>query len=328
MELSFKQKIPLLFLIGICCWWGYYYNSNSVLNDFGDANFEWLFLLDGLLMLPVLCYFCIKDKKEAAIKALIYGCLVILVGSYIIPEQNKFIWNYLESGRYLVLAIFVLLETTAILTVYLAIRSSLSQKTDPDLAIQLPINNFLGNGTLSKIMIFETRMWTYLFFAHRIKLYHFDGHQHFNYHQKDDAQSNALGFIFLILFEMPLLHIILHFVWSSLAANIVTALTLFGLAFFVAEYRAMSRRPISIGNNELIIRYGIYNSLNISLDNIKSIDLNGKRIRRSPLIKRYNFFGIPNIEIQLKIPLEETEVVYLGINNPNQLINTVEILKK
>lgn len=327
MTSSFKQKIPLLFLVSICCWWGFYYNSYSPLNDFGAANFEWLFLLDGFLMLPILCFFCIKNKKEAGIKAVVYSCLVILVGSYIIPEQNKLIWNYLESGRYLVLAIFLFFELSAVLTVYLAIRIALYQKTDPDLAIQKPIKNFLGDGSLSKVFTFETRMWTYLFFANRIKPNYFNGQQHFSYHQKDDAQSNALGFIFLILFEIPLVHIILHFIWSPLAANIATALTLFGLAFFIAEYRAMSRRPISITSNELVIRYGIFNSLNISLNNIKSVKLNSKRIRRNPSIKRYDLYGTPNIEVQLHNPVGKIEAVYLGIDKPNQLINGIEIQK-
>ncbi len=116
MNTSLKQKIPLIFLVCVSIFWGFYYASNSSLNDFGAANYEWLFLIDGLLVLPLLCFLCIKDKKQAVIKALVMGCLVVLIGSYIIPEPSKFIWHYLESGRYVVLLAFLLFEVVAIST--------------------------------------------------------------------------------------------------------------------------------------------------------------------------------------------------------------------
>ena len=95
-----------------------YYQGSHPLNDFGKANFEWLYLLDALIVLPVLCLILIKNKKEAAFKALMLCSLAILVGSYIIPEQNKFLMNYLEQGRYGLLALIVILELSALITVY------------------------------------------------------------------------------------------------------------------------------------------------------------------------------------------------------------------
>ena len=52
---SIKSKIPFVFLISISLFWGIYYQGKHPLNDFGNANFEWLYLLDALIVLPVLC---------------------------------------------------------------------------------------------------------------------------------------------------------------------------------------------------------------------------------------------------------------------------------
>ncbi|WP_462163324.1 hypothetical protein [Pseudoalteromonas xiamenensis] len=65
--------------------------------------------------------FCTKNKKEGLLKAVVLGSLAVLSGSYIIPEQSKLIWLYLENVRYLFLAIILVFEIVAISTVYSAI---------------------------------------------------------------------------------------------------------------------------------------------------------------------------------------------------------------
>ena len=323
MNSSIKSKIPLLFLVCISLWWGFYYQSNSKLNDYGSANFEWLFLLDALIVLPIICFLCVKDKKEALLKYIILMCLAVFFGSYIIPEQSKLIWHYLENGRYFVLAVILLFELVAISTVYLAIKGALSKNEDPDLSIEKPIKQYLGEGPVAKLLSFETRMWTYALFSKRVKLENFSGQQHFTYHKKDGAQSNLHGFLFLIAFETPIMHLLLHFIWSPFAANIVTLLTVFGLIFFFAEYRAVSRRPISLVGNNLFIRYGLYQPLVIPLDNIAKIIKNTEFVKRSRFVKRYNYSGYPNVEIELIDPAGKVKSVYIGVDNAEQFISAV-----
>lgn len=324
MSHSIKTKIPFLFLVVISISWGFYYSSYSKLNDYGRANFEWLYLLDALVMLPIVCFFCIKSKKEALLKSIVLVCLAILIGSYIVPVQNKIFWHYLESGRFLVLGVIFLFEIAAILTVYHAIKSALVQHQDPDMAIEKPIKRFLGEGLVAQLLNFETRMWTYALFYKRVKMENFSGERHFSYHLKDGAQSNLLGFVFLIVFELPLMHLLLHFIWSPLAANIVSLLTVFALVFFYAEYRSVSRRPISLRSNDLIIRFGLYQPLIIPFANIANISKSHDLIRRTKDTKRYNYSGVPNIEIELIKPIGHIKKVYLGVDQPESLIQAVQ----
>ena len=321
---SIKQKLPLLFLLLISVSWGFYYQGEHWLNDYGVANVEWLYLIDALLVLPLLCFICIKDKKQAAIKAAVLCSLAVLVGSYIIPAQSKLVWHYLESGRYLLVALFLLFELAAMLTVYLAIRSALKQQAEPDLAISQPIERLLGKGITADILAFETRLWTYLLFASKIKPAQFQGDKHFSYHVKDGAQTNAQGFILLIALELPLVHLFLHFAWSPLAANIVSGLTLFSLMFFIAEYRAMAIRPVSIDAEHIYIRYGIFNRRIIPLANIFVIRRHKGYVTRSSDSKRYNFAGEPNIAIELRQADDKITYLYLGLDQPQAFIDCVQ----
>ena len=111
--------------------------------------------------------------------------------------------------------------------------------------------------------------------------------------------------------------------WSSTAANIITGLTIFSLLFFIAEYRAVAKRPVSISKSQLIIRCGLYPAYNIALENIKSIDLNTDFIARARSIKRYNYSGYPNIKIKLIEPMGDINTVFLGLDDPHHFINAM-----
>jgi hypothetical protein len=226
-----KQNIPFLFLLIISASWAFFYQSSNIMNGYGNDKSEWLLLIDGLIFLPILCFLCIKDKKEATIKAAAYACLIILLGSFVIPESSKLAWPYFESLRYLAIAAFIVLEVTTILTVFFAIKDSLTKKEDPDIAISKPIENIIGKGAISALLSFEARVWTYALFSKKIRREYFTGENNFSCHKKDGTQSNQLGFILIILFELPIMHILLHFLQSPYAANVVTGLTLLGLVF-------------------------------------------------------------------------------------------------
>ena len=304
----------------ICAFWAFFYQSTNAMNEYGAEKPEWLLLIDGLIVLPILCFFCVNDKKEAALKAVAYGCLIILLGSFVIPENSKVVWPYLESLRYLAIAAFVVLELTTIFTVFFAIKASLTKDKDPDMSISQTIENILGKGAISALLSFEARVWTYALFSKNIKPQYFTGDFHFSCHKKDGTQSNQLGFILIILFELPVMHMLLHFLWSPFATNITTGLTLLGLVFFIAEYKAIAIRPISIEPEGIIVRYGLWNPLKIPLSNIKHVQANSKFIRRSGNVNRFNLAGNPNIEIKLY----SGKFIYLGVDSPHQFILTLE----
>lgn len=320
MQTLTKKNIPFIFLVVISFFWAFFYQSSNALNGYGEEKSEWLLLIDGFVVLPILCFWFIKDKKEAVIKTVAYSCLIILLGSFVIPESSKVVWPYLESLRYLAIAVFIVLEITTIFTVFFAIKASLNNEQDPDLAISKPIESVFGKGAISALLSFEARVWTYALFSKKIRRQGFTGDSHFSCHKKDGAQSNQLGFILIILFELPVMHLLLHFLWSPFAANVTTALTLLGLVFFIAEYKAIAIRPISILPDSIIVRYGIWNPLRIALSEIAQVQPNSAFISRSSNVNRFNLAGNPNIEIKLN----SGKLIYLGVDSPDEFLITLE----
>ncbi len=322
-----KQRFPLIFLIFLCLFWYFYYSTNNWFNGYGSERYEWLFIIDIFISMPLICYFCLrKNLKQMLIKSLAYMGLLVLLGSLIIPSKDKHLWLYLESIRYVVIFALVIFEVFVISTVVLAIKSALTKNKDPDVAISEPIEKFLGKSTTSAIIQFDMRLWTFALFPSKVKSESFRGEQHFYCHLKDGLHSFLQGFVFLIVFEIPLLHLLLHFIWSPMAANIITGLTIFGLAFFIAEYRAIEKRPISITGQQLIIRYGLNNPLVIELSEIKQVKYNNSPIYKCSDNKRFNSIGDPNIEITLDDNQERSyHKIYLGLNKPDKFIKTFEM---
>ncbi len=311
--------MPLLLLLSMAAVWSFYYLSHGFWNDFGRTKPEWLLLIDGLVVLPLVCWFCIDDKKQAALKALVYACLIILLGSFIIPEANQNIWQWLSSGRFVVLALFLLFELTVMITVFVAIKAALNGEDDPDQAIQQPIERLLGSGWVSQIMGFEARVWIYALFHKRVNHSVFHGETHFWGDQKEGTKSNLLGFMLIIAFEIPLMHVLLHFIWSPMAANVVSGLTLFSLLWFTAEYRAIAIRPVSVSTEALIIRYGLFNPWVLKWSEIQNVEASHGVVHRQKGVKRYNLFGEPNIKITTK----DGQCIYLGLNQPVQFLECI-----
>lgn len=324
MRTNWIRHLPLFFLLLMSAGWSFYYLSSNSLNGYGTIKPEWLLLLDMLVTLPLVCFLCIKDKKQAAIQCVVYICLLILLGSFIIPAAEQHLWNYLEYLRYLFVIAFIGIEFAAISTVIRSLAHSLNQHQDHDLATTSIVERTFGRTPLSRWIAFEVRVWSYAWFAHKINPADFNGEQHFSYHRKDGAASNLFGFILVMLFETPLMHLLLHFIWSPLAANIVTFLTLFSMVFFVAEYRAMQRRPISVDQQQLSIRYGVWPAMYLPLDNIQHIQVNKPEVEKRKSRKIFNVFGVPNVKIVLRQPVGEVSEVYLGVDAPTQLVAAVQ----
>lgn len=122
----------------------------------------------------------------------------------------------------------------------------------------------------------------------------------------------------------------LHFLWSPFFANVVSLLTIISLAFFIAEYKAVALRPISLLNSDLIIRYGLNNPFIVPVNTIKDISLidNEKEVEASSKnIIHYNYFGEPNALIELKQSIKGIDKIYLSVDSPNKFISDLGNLK-
>jgi hypothetical protein len=302
--------------------WSYFYTNDIWLNDYGSDKRELWLLIDCFFTLPLLCFYCYwDDKKTAVIKTVVYMSLLVLLGSILIPQVEKQVWIYLENIRYVAVAGFLLFEIVAVLTVVLAIKSAFERNQDPDDSIAQPLIKLMGGQSLlTSMMQVEARVWTFLLFAKQIKPENFTG-AHFHSHLKDGVQSTLLGFIIITCIEIPILHTLLYFIWSPYAANVVSLLTLISLIYFIAQYRAIALRPISVTKDKVVIRYSLSNPLYISFSEVESVALNKHSVSRHKDTIRYNLFGVPNVLITLKKSKDRTfHKIYLGLNKPDKFV--------
>jgi len=181
---------------------------------------------------------------------------------------------------------------------------------------------------ITELYLLEARVWLYALFS-KNKNFEYAGQKYFSYHSHNGNASNQQGFLFIILFELPIVHFILHMAWSPTVAYWVSGLTLYGLVFMYADYKASLMRPISIDNQNLIIRYGVWGNQTIPISYISKVTLNSKPIKRSKQHLRFCQFGAPNICIHidsckhLSTPFssQSKQKIYLGLDNPSEFID-------
>lgn len=324
-------------LVMLTAWWAFLHYSpflSTTQPSNTASNNEWLFLLDALITLPLACLLLIKDKKKALIKGVLLASLALVVGSYLLPNEQQHWLPALMDVRFVVLGLMVALEVITIISVLTLIRTEFNAGNDLDSAILKGISSFIPEGVVQKIMWFEGRMWACLLMSKTLASLPLKGDKHFSYWQKDGTHTNALGFIFVIAIEIPVVHVLLHFIWSPFAANVVTALSVFSLIFVIAERNAMKLRPISLllhskqHSPQLVIRYGLSNPITLPVSEIASISLHNTYVKRAAHIKRFNYSGVPNIKILLKDKGQKVTEYYLGVDAPERFIEALEHSKQ
>ena len=97
----------------------------------------------------------------------------------------------------------------------------------------------------------------------------------FSYHRDSGAVAVLFVFMFIILVETSVVHILL-LRWSPLAAWIISILSIYSATLIWGVARSMSKRPIAIEAGELILRYGLLSESAIKLESIASIELSTK----------------------------------------------------
>ncbi len=298
--------------------------------DAGGVVPEWPVLVDALVTIPLLYLLLVARRGWVAWRGALASALGALVlAAWFVPAQSRDWLAVLLPLRYVVLAVVVVAECAAIVGVVRFVRAARCQGVNAEQAIDTALRRRFGDSPVTRLLMFEARVWYYALFASGRHPPRFPGKAHFSSHAKDGHASNQLGFIILILVELPIAHAMLALLWSTQAAWIASLLTLWGLAFLVAEYRASLLRPISLEGDALVIRYGVFVDLRLPLDDIASVQADRVAVpRRQPGSLRCCEAGIPNVRIELARPLDLTGVlgrhrierIHLGVDEPARFI--------
>lgn len=264
-------------LIGLMSWPGF--SGNSALNL--------AITLDLLITVPVAYYLVIRKTavpKTTVIPVMIAG---LLIGSSFLPEDGQ---TYLDLFKTWALPA---VELGVLAYVVIKVRSAISiykglQGATPDFyrALQttcrgiLPESLALACATEIAVIYYGLLHWRSRSLRDR----------EFRYHRKSGTPALMGAFVFVIGIETFALHLLLE-QWSSVAAWVLSALSVYTALQVLGFAKSLAQRPIAIEGQQLMLRYGILNECEIPLQDIASVELSSKPLPKEPLARKLSPMG-------------------------------------
>lgn len=258
---------------------------------------EWPIAFDLLLLIPALYLMVFRPPlKRAVIAVAALLSLGIFIGSVLVPDDSKVIWRPLDQVRwgYLLLALGV--QAGLILIVLADIARSWNSGS-LEQALHDAIEHRLGQGPMAELLKADGRVWLYLV-NHDASRLSFDGTPYFG-RNVDQNASNQQAFLILVAIEIPVAHLIIH-LFSPTAALVTTSLSLYGLLFLYAEYRATLMRPTTLMPDHLHIRHGVLGDVVVAYRDIAAVGEARDRPRRAKGRLRFVGMGSANVVLTMR----------------------------
>jgi len=319
-----KQWFALIVAVTLTAHY-FFFRVPFVANDYGRNMVEWPLLADALISFPLLYYFMFRPSLKQFLAAwLAIATAGVLAGRMLIPEESKQLWRGIEGYWLLLVLAEAGLEIYLLVLLARRVKALLRMSGNVDEALESAIHGRFGKTGFAPFALFEMRIWYYGLFMRKGEQLRFRGERHFSYDKNDGNVSSQFAFIMMLLFEMPLSHLMLHLMsvkpWVAWLADI---LTLWSMLYLVAEYRASQWRPISLDRNALLIRNGVFaRDREITYSMIESVVRCEDNIRRRRGILRYRQFGRLNVEIRLREGAPHSRI-YLSLDQPDAFIDAL-----
>ncbi|WP_428327355.1 hypothetical protein [Mucilaginibacter sp.] len=228
-------------------------------------------LADFVITFPALYYFIILRPSQASVKRLLLIIsLCCIIGYLVLPQhQRQYI---LQIRKLTVLAelIFIIYSVTKFNKIRLAYNVHQAQWADPIYNLRYAMADVIGESLAVKVIASELAVLRYGLLFWKKEKSALKGSITFSTHKEFNYIAIWCILIVAVMVEVTAFHLLL-LRWSSLAANVVTALSLYGIVFFIADLTAIIKRKVLIGNEQIVLRTGLRWSVNTQLDNISAV---------------------------------------------------------
>jgi len=279
----------------------------------GNDPLNFAVTADLLLTVPLVYFLLIR--KSAIPKATVIPVLIIglLVSSYFLPKESQ---TYLTMFKTWALPV---IEISILAFVIIKVRSVIKKHKSlkgitPDFFNAL---KNICNEILPKKLVLPFAMEVAVFYYGFInwKTREINKNE-FTYHKNSGTPALLGGFIMIIGIETFALHFLLAR-WSIVTAWILTLLSVYTAIQTLGFAKSLSKRPISINNDSLTLKYGILNEVEIPFSDIDKIELSSKSLEKGKLTKTLSPLG----------ELESHNVI-IYLKKENELIGLYGIKKK
>lgn len=262
---------------------------------------------DLLLTVPLVYFLLIRKTeipKTTVIPIMIIG---LLIGSYFLPNENRYYLNFFKTWILPIVELsvlsFVIYNVRKVINQY---KSNKTEAFDFFTTLKNTCYEILPKGIVIPVVT-EIAVFYYGFvYWKRREL----KANEFSYHKDSGTIALFIAIIFIVAMETIALHILLS-KWNTIAAWILTFLSVYSGIQIFGFLKSMFKRPISIVNDRLYLRYGIMTETIIDLKDIESIEISSKDIELNKENRKLSFLGeleSHNIIIRLK---EENELAGL-----------------
>lgn len=279
----------------------------------GSDSLNFAITVDLILLVPVVYFLLIRRTtipKTTVIPVMLIG---LLIGTYFLPQDDQTYLNLFITWALPVIELSVI--TFIIIKVRSAVKKFKTLKgSSPDFFSALKSTSYeILPSRLAMPFATEVAVFYYGFINWKKRTL---AENEFSYH-KDSATLAILGVLILVIgIETFALHILISR-WSITAAYILSGISVYtGIQIF-GFAKSLTKRPISINDNSLSLKYGILNEVEIPFFDIETIELSSKSIELDDLTRKLSPFG----------ELESHNVV-ITLKNVNQLFGLYGIKKK
>lgn len=244
--------------------------------------------IDFLVTIPLIYFLIIRKRAIPKITVLTTFVLGIVILSFVLPEEHQSLLSMVKTYFLPILelgvASFIIYKVRSLRKAYKS-----QQKSEDFYTTLLIAANEVLPKKLASVLVTEISVVYYGFIHWKKKKLK---ENEFSYHKNSTVNSIVIGFLMIILIETFALHFLL-LKWSTVAAWILTGLSIYTALQFFALARSISKRPIKVDldTNELILRFGFFSEWSVSLENLKEVEVSSRDLPEDKSIVPFSPLG-------------------------------------
>jgi len=244
-------------------------------------------ILDLVLTIPLIYFLLIRKSKIDNKTVIRFFILGMVIATFIIPKENQFLLEKIKVWVLPVVELIVLIYVIFGIKKAIKTYRNTKETTFDLLTIVRNMCFSLFPKSFANFLAIEFAAFYYGFIHWKnIDL----KNNEFTYHKNTGTQATLGAFIFLILVETAILHILIVN-WNPIIAWVLTIISIYSGFQIFGFLKSLSKRPIVISKDTLKLRYGILCETIIDIQDIESIENTSKEIEQNKHLKHLSPIG-------------------------------------
>jgi hypothetical protein len=269
---------------------------------------------DLVLLVPALYYLLlVRGRGWPALGLAPVFVISLVAASRILPAEHHRLLSALELAA--VPVELGLLGWIGWRAVALTRRLRSRRRTADDdafAAIRRASREAIGSSWVAELFAQEIATFYYALCSWRTPLP--DAKRGFTSYRKNSYGVFLSAIVIVLVVETVAVHLLIHTLWSSVAAWTLTAFSLYGLLWMIGDFQALRLRTTSVAADRIDIRLGTRWEVTIPRDAVTSVqsfgqpvdaDCTSARAAEDKSAKPVDLvlFGTPDVEIRLSRPV-------------------------